>query len=84
MIVAIFLVMTVWVQPALALSARGLQTLQAQERAQTDEYGFSITIEKASPLQTLLLGWLGVNAYSRLLSFPHYVALESQIITWLE
>lgn len=77
MATAVFLMVTVWAQPALALSAKGLHTLQTQGHAQVDEYEFFITIEKASPLQALLLRWLGVDAYSRLLSFPQYVTLES-------
>lgn len=81
---AVFLMVAVWAQPALALSAKGLQTLQAQGYAQADEYDLFITIEKASPLQTLLLRWLGVDAYSRLLSFPHYVALENWAAERLE
>lgn len=75
--IAVFFIVTVWAQPAMALSAKGLHTLQTQGHAQADEYEFFITIEKTSPLQALLLRWLGVDVYNRLLSFPQYVTLES-------
>lgn len=74
--VAILVLMAAWSQPTLALSAKGLQALQAREYAQTDDY-VSLSFEKSSPLQALLLNWLGADTYSRLLNSPQYVALEN-------